>query len=104
MPTAYPNARFSSDTARERVDESSLADAGFSSNKHDLPFSSMHPFQPGSHPRQCFLASDNLRSRICRALRRPRNGFTALDLMMLFRPVRDLTDEAIASTMLVVDE
>ena len=65
LPSTYPNVPIRSDAPRERVDQSGLADACFSGNKYDLTFSSKHLLKPASHPRQCFVASDNSLRRIC---------------------------------------
>jgi hypothetical protein len=102
LPSTYPDAPIRSDTPRERVDQSRLADAGFSGNKYYLALTNEHLRKPASHPRQRFVASDNSLRRICDTQRRARNDSIAPDFLMVSQRLAtlcDLTDEAIASTM-----
>ena len=102
LPSTYPNASIRSDAPRERVNQSGLADASFTRNKYDLPFSSEHLLQPASHPRQGFITPNDSLMEICVELRRTqsRMGVFAFQLFCLHRfALRDLTDEAIASAM-----
>ena len=59
LPSTYPNALIRSDASRERVNQCSLADAGFSGNEYDLAFSCKHLVEPSPHPRQCSVAFDH---------------------------------------------
>jgi hypothetical protein len=100
LPSTYPNASIRGDAPSERVNQSSLADAGFSRDEYDLAFSCKHLVKPASHPRQCSVALDH-------CLRYPaqcriRNGVIAHDFLTPGHRLLDLadrTDEAIASTM-----
>src|SRR5262245_46683773 len=65
LPSTYPDAPRGRYAPRERVNQSGLADAGFSGNEYDLTFSSERRLQPASQPRQYFVASDNSLSGIC---------------------------------------
>src|SRR5262245_18294633 len=75
LSSTYPNAPVRSDVSQERVYESGLADAGFPCHKYQLTFSSKHFVEPRSHPRQCFVASDNGLKGICGTPLRIRKGF-----------------------------
>jgi hypothetical protein len=89
-----PYVPIRSDASHKRVDESGLADAGFSCDKYDLTFSSKHLVHPASHPRQWCVSPDNSLRKICGK----RRG--VLPIGCRRRPgLCDLTDEAIASTM-----
>src|SRR5262245_43783109 len=69
LTSSNPNAPISSDALGERVNQSGLADAGFTRNKYDLPFSSEHLLQPASHPQQGFITSNDSLTEICLELR-----------------------------------
>jgi hypothetical protein len=92
LPSTDPNAPIRRDAPRERVDQSGLADAGFSGNKYDPTFSSKHLLEPASHPRQRRVASDNSLRGICGMSRKTRNGSVTPDLLIS-------TNKAVASTM-----
>src|SRR4030095_878228 len=69
LTSCNPNAPISSDALDEHVNQSGLADASFTRNKYDLPFSSEHLLQPTSHPRQGFITSNDSLRKICLGLR-----------------------------------
>src|ERR1044072_2039033 len=60
LTASYPNVLIGLDRSREGVNQSSFANACFSSNKDDLTFTRKHLFKRASHPRQHVLASDEL--------------------------------------------
>src|ERR1044071_535379 len=59
LPSTYPNASIRSYAPRERVNQSGLADARLSCNKHYLTSSAEHLLKPASHPRQRLVAPDD---------------------------------------------
>src|SRR5215470_754188 len=65
LSSANPNAPIRRNGSGERVDEGSFAYAGFAGNEYDLTFSSKHLFKPATHPRECFVASNNSWSKVC---------------------------------------
>jgi hypothetical protein len=101
LPSSNPNVPIRRNGLGEGIDQGRLADAGFTGDKSDLPFS-LHASSPaGFHLRQRSIAPDNSLSD-CRALRCTQNDVNALGFLIrcLHRySLCDLADETIASAM-----
>ncbi|HQR38650.1 MAG TPA: hypothetical protein PLF26_09630 [Blastocatellia bacterium] len=88
-----PNAEVGNDAACERVDKRGLANAGLARDEDDLALSTEHPIEPAVHACERAVAPDHSGREVRRTQWRDRRTFVCV-----------LTDEAIAASMLGLDE